>query len=228
MINSTSSNSSSLLSSLQQQQEQLQQKLASGKRINRAADDAAGLQIAGRLSTTEVEAKGRANNALDQRNLNSIQEGRLNAISENLVRAQELLVQAGNPLYAGSNAIQQELDAVSETVNVIAKEALGQDNFLSGLNAGDPDTSLATLNSAADTVNNEATRLGAESNTLQRQANTYELVAVNTAASRQRVEETDYAQASSERSANDVLLQSSLRVEQSRQQQQGLLIDTLI
>ncbi|MFP8966766.1 flagellin [Pokkaliibacter sp. CJK22405] len=227
-ISFSSNTSTSALDRFQQTQKEQNEKLASGLRINSAADDAAGLQIANRLTSTESEATQRAYNSLDQINLNNIQDSQLSAINDNLQRMNELSVKAGNPLYAGSDAIQQELDNLTASTNALASEALGQDNFLSGVSASDPAALQSTLNSAFSTVNDAATTNGANSNALQSQANTYQLVAVNTAAARQRINETDYASTISEQSQNSVLGQAALTVQRDRQAQQGLLINTLV
>ncbi|PXF30680.1 flagellin [Pokkaliibacter plantistimulans] len=227
-FNASSSSSTSLLDRLQEQQEKQNEKLASGKRINSAADDAAGLLIANRLSSTISESDQRAINARDQQSLNNIQSGQLSAISDNLQRMNELSVKAGNPLYAGSKAIQQELNNLTESTNAIAGEALGNSNFLSGLDASDPAALQAAINTASSTVNDKATTLGADTNALQSQINTYQVSSINTAAARSRIADTDYASAVSDQASNSVQSQIAVQVQRSRQQQAGLLVDTLV
>ncbi|PPC78215.1 flagellin [Pokkaliibacter plantistimulans] len=227
-FNASSSSSTSLLDRLQEQQEKQNEKLASGKRINSAADDAAGLLIANRLSSTISESDQRAINARDQQSLNNIQSGQLSAISDNLQRMNELSVKAGNPLYAGSKAIQQELNNLTESTNAIAGEALGNSNFLSGLDASDPAALQAAINTASSTVNDKATTLGADTNALQSQINTYQVSSINTAAARSRIADTDYASAVSDQASNSVQSQIAVQIQRSRQQQAGLLVDTLV
>ncbi|MDH2433472.1 hypothetical protein QCD60_12900 [Pokkaliibacter sp. MBI-7] len=227
-FNASSSSSTSLLDRLQEQQEKQNEKLASGKRINSAADDAAGLLIANRLSSTISESDQRAINARDQQSLNNIQTGQLSAISDNLQRMNELSVKAGNPLYAGSKAIQQELNNLTESTNAIAGEALGNSNFLSGLDASDPAALQAAINTASSTVNDKATTLGADTNALQSQINTYQVSSINTAAARSRIADTDYSSAVSDQASNSVQSQIAVQVQRSRQQQAGLLVDTLV
>ena len=137
-------------------------------------------------------------------------------------------MKAGNPLYAGSKAIQQELNNLTESTNAIAGEALGNSNFLSGLDASDPAALQAAINTASSTVNDKATTLGADTNALQSQINTYQVSSINTAAARSRIADTDYASAVSDQASNSVQSQIAVQIQRSRQQQAGLLVDTLV
>lgn len=72
------------------------EKLASGLRINKGADDAAGLQIAETLATSVRGSQVAMNNVQDGMNVLNIQDGALASIGENLQRMRELTVQAAN------------------------------------------------------------------------------------------------------------------------------------
>ena len=102
-----------------------------------------------------------------------------------------------NPLYSG-DAIQGELDQISEQINTLASDVLGQDNFVSGLDASDPSSTQAVLQDTSALVNDSASALGAENNALASQVSTYQTSVINVSASRSRIEDTDYASASSE------------------------------
>ena len=91
---------------------QATQRLASGRRINTAADDAAGLAIATALEA-QIRSLGRgADNVRDMGNLTRVAEGGLGAITENLMRVRELTLQAANPIMgpAEHRSIQTEID----------------------------------------------------------------------------------------------------------------------
>ena len=79
------------------------QSLASGKKINSAADDAAGLAIAQKLnSQTNGYDVGYRNAGTSQDMLN-VADGALGSITENLQRIRELSVQASNGLYTDAD-----------------------------------------------------------------------------------------------------------------------------
>lgn len=225
-VNQSSSNLS-FIDKLNQQREEQAEKLASGKRINKAADDAAGLQIANRLTSQLNQDQQLSFNAQDQANINNVEAGALSAINDRLLRAQELSIQSGNPLY-DSNIIQGELDQITEQVNTIASEVLGQNNFISGLDASDPATTQTILQDSSTLVNESASALGAENNAIVSQVATYQTSVVNVSASRSRIEDTDYAATSSEQAKNEILLQSAIISKKDEEERKGLLFNKLV
>jgi len=217
----------SVIDRLRKEREEEDEKIASGKRINNAADDPAGLQIASRL-TSQINGDAQLSvNAQDQINTNNVQEGGLSAISEGLQRANVLSVQSGSPLN-DSDAIQGEFDELTEQINAVAGEVLGDPNFLSGLDASDPAATQAALETAFETISSEATALGAESNGLSSQVSTYETSVVNTSASRSRIQDTDFAQTTSDQQQVGTLLQSAVINKKDEESRKGLLVNQLI
>lgn len=225
-VNQTSANLS-FIERLNKQREEQDEKLASGKRINSAADDPAGLQIANRLTSQVNQNQQLSFNAQDQVNLNNVRAGALSSITNNLERANILSVQSGNPLY-DTDAIQDELTQITEEINVIASDVLGQDNFISGLDAADPVTTQTIIQDTATIVNESASALGAESNALISQIATYETSVVNISASRSRIEDTDFASASSEQTKNDILLQAAIVNKKNEEERKGLLFNRFV
>jgi flagellin len=217
----------SFIDKLSHQREEQAEKLASGKRINKAADDAAGLQIANRLTSEINQNKQLSFNAQDQVNINNVETGALSAINESLFRAQELSIQSGNPIY-NTDAIQGELNQITEQINTIASDVLGQDDFISGLDASDPATTQVILQDTATLVNDSASALGAETNALISQVATYQTSVINVSDSRSRVEDTDYASASGEQAKNEILLQSAILIQKKDQEHKGLLFNKLV
>jgi flagellin len=217
----------SFIDKLSHQREEQAEKLASGKRINKAADDAAGIQIANRLTSEINQNKQLSFNAQDQVNINNVETGALSAINESLFRAQELSIQSGNPIY-NTDAIQGELNQITEQINTIASDVLGQDDFISGLDASDPATTQVILQDTATLVNDSASALGAETNALISQVATYQTSVINVSDSRSRVEDTDYASASGEQAKNEILLQSAILIQKKDQEHKGLLFNKLV
>lgn len=99
------------------------ERLSSGYRINRAADDAAGLSISEKLRW-QVRGLGKAsNNIQDGISLIQVADGALNEAQAVLQRMRELAVQAANDTNtdADRGAIQQEIDQLRQEVDRIAK-----------------------------------------------------------------------------------------------------------
>ena len=117
-----------------------QQRLGTGFRVNSAADDAAGLQIATRLN---AQARGQAvaqRNAQDGISLLQTAEGALNEYTNVLLRMKDLAVQAANGINtSGSSelaALDDEYQALNlELVNIGTKTTYGAGTTL--FNAGD-------------------------------------------------------------------------------------------
>ncbi len=97
------------------------ERLSSGYKINRAADDAAGLQISENLRG-QIRGFGQAiNNAQDGNNLLSVAEGTLSTVQDNLQRIRELTVQAANDTNVDDQrqAINQEIQARLDDIDRI-------------------------------------------------------------------------------------------------------------
>ena len=105
------------------QSQRLFTSLVSGKRINSAADDAAGLAISEKLlAQTNGYAVG-TNNAADGINLMNVADGALSTMQDSLQRIRELAVQAGNGIYSASDKelIQMEIDGLKASIQDAAK-----------------------------------------------------------------------------------------------------------
>ncbi|MFC0118846.1 flagellin [Pseudoalteromonas xiamenensis] len=110
-------------------------RLSSGFRINSAADDAAGLQIADRLSSQINGLEQGNRNANDGISLAQTAEGAMDEVTSMFQRMRTLAQQASN----GSNtdedrlAIQEEMRSLSSEVNRIAQDTtFGGRNLLDG------------------------------------------------------------------------------------------------
>ena len=100
------------------------QRLASGLRINSAKDDAAGLQIADRL-TSQINGLNQGNrNTNDGIALAQTIEGALDETTNMLQRIRTLAVQAANGTNTAEDrkALQQEVTQLSEEITRIAKQ----------------------------------------------------------------------------------------------------------
>ncbi|NRA55604.1 MAG: flagellin [Gammaproteobacteria bacterium] len=222
-----STTSLSFIERIQKERDDKTEQLSSGLKINKASDDAAGLQIANRLSSQISGLSQLADNARDQVNLNNVADAQYSSITQSLQRANELSIQSGSPL--GSNgAIQGELDQLTGEINAIAEQALGQSNFIAGLDAGDPAATQAAIEQVLSAIGEQATSNGADTNALASEISTYQVTRDNSSASRSRIQDTDYASATSEQQKNDLLLQAALITQRNDQERKGLLINQLV
>lgn len=98
------------------------QRLSSGLRINRAADDAAGLAIAEQLKSDARVASVAIRNANDGISIISIADQAIGQIGNVLSRLNELAEQSANGVYANSqrSALQNEFSALTSEIERIA------------------------------------------------------------------------------------------------------------
>ena len=122
--NVSSLNGRRYLNNVQNQLTTTYQRLSSGMRINSAKDDAAGLQIADRL-TTQINGLNQGNrNTNDGIALSQTIEGALDETTNMLQRIRTLAVQAANGTNTAEDrkALQQEVTSLSHEITRIAKQ----------------------------------------------------------------------------------------------------------
>jgi len=97
------------------------ERLSSGFRINRASDDAAGLQITDRM-TTQIQGLNQAvRNANDAISLTQTAEGAMQEITTSLQRIRQLAVQSQNGINTSADrlALQKEVSALKTEISRI-------------------------------------------------------------------------------------------------------------
>lgn len=115
-------NAMAAASSINKQMEISMERLSTGKRINTAADDAAGVAIASRL-TSEIKGTNQAiRNAMDAQALIDTAEGAHNEIVNILQRMREIAVQAANDTNDSDDRdnLQTEANLLAEEIDRIA------------------------------------------------------------------------------------------------------------
>ena len=137
--NVSSLNGRRYLNNVQNQLTTTYQRLSSGMRINSAKDDAAGLQIADRL-TTQINGLNQGNrNSNDAIALAQTMEGALDETTNMLQKIRTLAVQASNGTntQADRDALQQEVTSLSAEITRIAQQTkFGGQQVLDGADAG--------------------------------------------------------------------------------------------
>jgi flagellin len=111
------------------------ERLSSGFRINRAADDAAGLQITDRLTSQIQGLDQAARNANDAISLAQTAEGALSEVTSSLQRIRTLAVQSQNGINSSADrlALQKEVSALKSEITRIATDSqFGKTDILTG------------------------------------------------------------------------------------------------
>lgn len=227
-------------------------KLASGSRINKAADDAAGLAISENLRAQIRSARQANRNANDGISMVQVAEGGLNEIGNILVRMRELGIQASSDTVGDrergfiDTEIQQlknEAERISKVttwgttklldgsspsfdfqIGIFNNSFEDRISFDAGKNVATNDAlniasldykskdgaqgALETLDAAQTRVNEMRSNLGALQNRLQSTTANLGVSEENLSAANSRIRDTDVAEASSELTRNNILMQA--------------------
>ncbi len=227
--------------------------LASGSRINKAADDAAGLAISETMRGQIRSAIQARRNANDGISLVQTAEGGLGEVSNILIRMRELGIQAASDTLGDNerSLVQTEISQLKDEVNRIAKSTRWNStnlldgssptfDFQIGIFATENDKitfdaskntatldalgidgidystrdgargSISTIEMAQQGVNSMRANLGALQNRMTSTVDTLAITEENLAAANSRIRDTDVAQATSEMTRNQVLLQAGV------------------
>jgi flagellin len=161
MALSVATNSGALMaqaaaSSVNKEMQVSMERLASGKRINGASDDAAGVAIASRLSS-EIRGTNQAiRNAMDGQAMIDTAEGAHQEIESILQRMRELAVQAANDTNNSDDRanIQSEAASLSTEIDRISATTswAGQNLLNASVNSGSFDYHVGSRGATADAI----------------------------------------------------------------------------
>lgn len=243
------------------------EQLSTGKRINSASDDAAGLAISNKM-TSQIKGLNQAvRNANDGISMLQTAEGATQEITNMLQRMRELAVQSANDTYdeADRTAIADEVGDLEAEITRIATntkwngmsvlasettknlqvgiendtdstiEITLQDMTASTLNVSGLDLSshtaaqgvLDAVDTAIATVDSFRSDLGAKINRLNYAADNMSNVSLNTSASRSRIQDTDYAQATTELARTQIIQQAATAMLAQANQQPSAVLSLL-
>ena len=226
------------------------EQLSTGKRINSAADDAAGLAISDKM-TAQIRGLNQAvRNANDAISMVQTAEGALNEVTNMLQRMRELAVQSVNGTNSSADraSLDAEYDQLFAEISRISDKttwngmevmgsAAGNKTYQAGPAAGDTvvvefkdisqlggmtlisaggvgevasaTAAITDIDQAISTVDAYRSTLGAVVNRLNYAADNLTNVATNTAASRSRILDTDYAAATTELARTQIIQQAA-------------------
>ena len=131
--------------------EQAMERLSSGKRINSAMDDAAGLTIAHSLDAKVSSLNMAARNANDAISLINLAEGALDEVTTMLIRMRELAIQSINGTYASADRtnLNSEYQALASEITRIS-----DNTFFNGIAVigGTDSVTFQVGHSSSDTI----------------------------------------------------------------------------
>jgi len=250
-------------------QQQTMEQLSTGKRINRASDDAAGLSIRETMTAQITGLNTAIKNANDGISLLQTADGALAETSSLLQRMRELSVLAVNDTYSTTQkiAMSTEFTALASQITQIAANTQyngmdllsgsggvygGTGSFLFQIGGNTTQTmavsivsatlaqygltgatistaasatsNIASLDTAITTLNTQRSTIGAAVNRLSHALDNLASVAANATDSRSKIEDTDYATATSDLARQQIIAQAATAIlAQANQQPQYVL-----
>ncbi len=224
------------------------EKLSSGKRINRAADDAAGLSISEKMRGQIRGLTQASRNAQDGISFLQTAEGAMDEVSSMLVRLKELSIQKANETYDTDDITNLELEMTelsSEITNIIDNTTFNGKNINETIDVvltddGDTTTEIGaditlsvTLGSSSTTsdietaiqeINTARSTLGAQQNRLESVSRNLDSTVENLQAAESRIRDTDMAKEMMNFTKNNILVQSATAMlAQANQSPQAVL-----
>ncbi len=175
--------------------------LISGKKINSAADDAAGSAIASKLTSQINSANASASNYKSQIMKNNVADGAMSGMNSYLADKTSKSVQASNDtLSSGDKAtIYDHMNIMNQGISSLANTTYNEQNVLSAdtvAAASGSGFDLSSIESATDSLYSAMAANGAATNAASHAANIASITAINSAAALSRVEDADMAKAS--------------------------------
>jgi flagellin len=244
------------------------EQLSTGKRINSAADDAAGLAISNKM-TSQIRGLNQAvRNANDGISVAQTAEGATQEITNMLQRMRELAVQAANDSNSSADrtALQAEVTELIDEIDRIATDTMfnktalltgsagtsGVLTFQIGANSGQTvdvtfsnmstasagldvsgvtistasgaSSAITTIDAAIATVDSFRADLGAKINRFTYAIDNMSNISMNTSAARSRIQDADYASATTELARSQIIQQAATAMlAQANQQPQSVL-----
>ena len=214
------------------------EKLSSGKRVNRAADDAAGLAISEKMRGQIRGLKQSVRNAQDGISFIQTAEGAMDEISNMLNRMKELAVEKANGTYSANTDvkyIENEMNqigtkiteiltktkfngkAITDTIdlytwgddNAANKTTVGDNSLKTGFTVNSG-SNVATIDGKLDTLNNARSTLGAQQNGLEAVVNNLNATVENLQAAESRIRDTDMASEMATFNTQNILVNSAV------------------
>ena len=236
------------LQATQYSQSKSMEKLSSGMRINRAADDAAGLAISEKMRAQVRGLAQAERNALDGISLVQTGEGALNEMHSILQRVRELSVQRANGTLTSFDtgkiddevaALTAELSRINTTSKFNGLDVMtGSFTFQVGANNGETISTtltgldfssisagdISTIDAALASVSTNRSQLGAVQNRLEHAIANLGVFQENLSSAESRIRDVDVAQEMVNQTKLQILSQAgTAMLAQANQGAQGVL-----
>jgi len=203
------------------------EKLSSGKRINRAADDAAGLSISEKMRAQIRQLNQSVRNSQNEISKIQTAEGALDEVSNMLVRLTELAEQLNDTTLATAdkNNLKLEMTSLGQAIsNIYTNTKFNGTTVLGTAVTVGASSSAASISAAITTVNGQRSAFGATQNKLEAVVRNTKTMAENLQAAESRIRDADMAEEMSTFTKYNILIQAgTAMLAQANQAPQSVL-----
>jgi len=203
-----------------QSQAQASERLATGQRINRAADDAASLAVSENLMAHIRGLDQLSSNAMDSINLQQTADGALQSIQDITHRIRDLTIQAENGTMSaeGRAAIDAEVNQLVQELESIADRTQfnGQNILENGVNLDLSEGATELINQIDDalsSISSDRANIGALQNRLHHTVSNLQTASINTSAANSRIRDADMAREMMELTRANVLNEAAMAMQ---------------
>ncbi|BDU49911.1 flagellin [Haliovirga abyssi] len=213
--------------------------LSSGKKLNSASDDAAGLGISKKLEAQSKEFAAKIKNYQTQMSFYQVGDSALEQTTDNLNKLRELAVQYNNDTLSDSdkNIIKEQAKQILEDIDTTANSTEFNSKKVvedfSSNNLGIEKKSLFSegflkkLDEALQKVTDKRSEFGSEVNKLQSEVARTRVAHENSVAANSRIEDTDMLASMLNNTKSQILEQSNLAVTAQANLSQQRILDIL-
>ncbi|MCR4902564.1 MAG: hypothetical protein K6A23_06880 [Butyrivibrio sp.] len=194
------------------------QQIASGKKINSAADNSAGLAIAQRLQQSSTTAKVSSNNYQDQINKNNVADSVYSGMNDYMQEINAQSVRSQNGLLSSSDqqSIADYVGQLSQGMNQLAEttyngQSLVSSSAVSGISGANFD--LSSIDSAVASLSSAQSANGAATNGLEYASAVADTQYANETAALSGISDTDIADAVTGLSRENTLDQTKVMLQ---------------
>lgn len=163
--------------------------VASGKRVNSAADDAAALSISMKMLNQIGTYKQTSNNISSQIDAGRIADGALSGVSDtyNDMYANSIRAMNGTMSESDRAATRQVNDALKDSVNQIASNTkYNEKQVIDNIDTNFDSLDSEAISSAASKITSDRSKIGAKENGMLHQQAAYDIAQENTTAAYSR------------------------------------------
>ena len=203
----------------------LMKAMSSGKRINSAGDDPSGQAIASKMEAAQRTAEAEKENDILTQSMYNVKDGALAGMNDYLYSLSANAVRAGNDLHTAEDQSYIAQDSNASTDGISALASTTTFNESSVFSSGEIDTS--SVDTIASSVASSRTSTGAAYNALSHRISYNSTLAINTASSKSKIEDTEYGSAVSNLKTQQTLRTANYQMQKKKEEEEERRIKNL-